>query len=303
VIPGGSIEPIIAWRSAGIGGAGASQLTPVCLGAVGVNLTLAFGTRFPVEYRLMRRRFFVERFEGRRAVLRGDAAHHAGRVLRIQPGQLYELSDGTAVWLALVEAVGRDAVQFSLVEPVPVTAAKLHTALLLSIVKFDRFEWALEKATELGVMEIVPLAAARSEKALVAAATKRARRWEKILAEAAQQSRRLRQPMLHPVARPASAFRSTYLSAVSACSAEDVPSILLFFSESKDASSLRTAINNLKPVSRVILAIGPEGGWTADEREAALAANFAEVSLGANILRTETAVAAALAAVNYALGE
>jgi 16S rRNA (uracil1498-N3)-methyltransferase len=122
----------------------------------------------------------VDRFDGDAAVLRGDAAHHLGRVLRAEPGQLYELSDGTAVWLARTERVARKTVEFSLVEPLPAGQARLRVALLLAIIKFERFEWSLEKATELGVDEIVPLIAARSEKALVAAAGKRAARWQKI---------------------------------------------------------------------------------------------------------------------------
>src|SRR5574337_2008298 len=146
----------------------------------------------------VRRRFFVEEFDVDRAVLRGDAAHHLGRVLRAQPGQLYELSDGEALWLARTERVGRDAVEFALVERLPAHAQRLRLTLLLSIVKFDRFEWSLEKATELGVGEIVPLAAARSEKALLGAAAKRAARWQKILLESAQQARRLCVPVLRP---------------------------------------------------------------------------------------------------------
>ena len=123
-------------------------------------------------------------------------------------GQLYELSDGESVWLARTEAVGRDAVEFALVERLPARPAPLRITLLLAIVKFDRFEWAIEKATELGVDEIVPLAAERSEKGLVAASVKRAARWEKILMESAQQSRRLRVPALHDAARPRDAFRA-----------------------------------------------------------------------------------------------
>ena len=98
----------------------------------------------------MRRRFFVDCFQNGHAALRGDAAHHLGRVLRAEPGQSYELSDGHSVWLARVESVGRDAVQFALLEPVAARKAHLAATLLLAIVKFDRFEWALEKATELG---------------------------------------------------------------------------------------------------------------------------------------------------------
>src|SRR3989441_7345860 len=74
----------------------------------------------------MRRRFFVERFDGTTAALRGEAAHHLGRVLRAQPGQLYELSNGEALWLARIERAGRDAVEFALVEPLPARAPSLH---------------------------------------------------------------------------------------------------------------------------------------------------------------------------------
>src|SRR5579863_4932541 len=140
----------------------------------------------------MRRRFFVEEFERGSAFLRGEAAQHLGRVLRAETGQLYELSDGQCVWLARTENVGRDEIRFSLVEPLPVPAALVRVELLLAIAKFDRFEWALEKATELGVEEITPLAAGRSEKGLLAAIGKRAERWKRILRESAQQGRRLR---------------------------------------------------------------------------------------------------------------
>jgi len=240
----------------------------------------------------MRRRFFVPHFDSGRAVLRDASAHHAGRVLRVAPGQVYELTDGHELWLAKVESSARDAVEFSLLEKLPTEQPALHTTLLLSIVKFDRFEWALEKATELGVAEVTPLAAARSEKGLIVAAEKRAARWERILQESAQQSRRLAPPLLNPVADPADAFRHP---------APDAAVIRLFFSELPEAPSLRSVADNDATAHHAILAIGPEGGWTPEERASALAAGFAEVSLGPHILRTETAVTAALATVNYAL--
>src|SRR6266576_502400 len=130
--------------------------------------------------------------------MEGEAAHHLGRVL----------SDGERVWLGRIESVGRARVQFALVEELPAFHPGVDVTLLLAVVKFDAFEWALEKATELGVSAIVPLAAGRSEKALLRGAAKRAERWKKILLEASQQSRRVRVPVLGEVAKPESTFAS-----------------------------------------------------------------------------------------------
>ncbi len=224
--------------------------------------------------------------------MEGDTAHHVGHVLRAQSGQLYELSDGSSAWLARVESVARNRVEFALLERLPAAQPVADITLLLSIVKFDAFEWAIEKATELGVTKIIPLAAVRSEKGLLAAAAKRSQRWQKILLESSQQSRRLRLPQLDDLAKPVQAFASQ--------SSE----FRLMLSERSDAPSLRNILGHSNPgkvSASAGLAIGPEGGWTDDELTAARASGFQEASLGQLILRTETAVIAALATLNYAL--
>jgi 16S rRNA (uracil1498-N3)-methyltransferase len=237
----------------------------------------------------VRRRFFVEQFTGQTAVIDGETAHHLGRVLRAQQGQFYELSDGEKVWLGRIEAVTRDRVEFDLVEEIPAYPLPLDITLLLSVVKFDAFEWAIEKATELGVSTIVPLAAVRSEKALLVAAAKRAERWKKILVEASQQSRRVRVPVLEPLMRPEQGF-DAYRTG-----------LRVMLSERRDAPPLREVLaGQAEPT--VVLAIGPEGGWTDEELAAATRSGFREASIGKLILRTETAVVAALASLNYALG-
>ena len=236
----------------------------------------------------MRRRFFVDAFDAGRAVLAGDAAHHLGRVLRAEPGQLYELSDGTSVWLGKIEFAGKDQIEFSLVEPIPIINSSLDKTLLLAVVKFDTFEWALEKATELGVNRIVPVAAARSEKGLLAAAGKRADRWKKILFESSQQSRRVRLPVIEAV--------TTLKDALAASQSQ----LKLMLSEQPEATPLRKILQD-RTADTVALAIGPEGGWTNPEFSAAEQAGFEEASLGSLILRTETAVTACLASLNYAL--
>ena len=262
----------------------------------------------------MRRRFFVDRFEQISASLRDDAAEHLGRVLRAEPGQLYELSDGQRVWLARVERVavskrGPSRIDFALVEPIESSEPSLRIELLISIVKFDRFEWCLEKATELGVDEIVPLAAARTDKALITAAAKRHERWKRIILESAQQSRRLRPPVLHPALAPDKALPQSSAS------------LKVFLSERRKAKSLKKVLDQESPsvaqaflpvrsssatapetqaTPTISLAVGPEGGWTDDEIATAATAGFLEASLGENILRTETAVIASLAVLQFA---
>lgn len=243
----------------------------------------------------MRRRFFVEKFGSNSATLRGNGAEHLGRVLRAEPGQQYELSDGQRVWLARIERValpkrGEAAIEFALVEPVESRTSSLHIQLLVSIIKFDRFEWCLEKATELGVGEMIPLSAARTDKPLIAAASKRLDRWNKIALESAQQSRQLRPPVVRPIARPLEAFRQ-------ASSGQK-----LLLSERTKATPARDVLaGHAGSLQNVVLAFGPEGGWTDEEVAAARSHGFAEISLGHNILRTETAVVAALAVVQIAL--
>jgi 16S rRNA (uracil1498-N3)-methyltransferase len=230
----------------------------------------------------------VEQFAGESAVMEGEAAHHLGRVLRAQTGQLYELSDGERVWLGRIESVGRDRVQFTLVEELPAFERRVDVTLLLAVVKFDAFEWAIEKATELGVSAIVPLATERSEKPLLTAAAKRSERWKKILLEASQQSRRVRVPTLGEVAKPETAFASRK------------DGLRLMLSERATAAPLRQVLEG-RQATKAFIAIGPEGGWTDSEFQSAQGCGFLEGSLGRLILRTETAVIAGLASLNYAL--
>lgn len=221
-------------------------------------------------------------------MLEGEAAHHLGHVLRAAPGQLYELSDGASVWLGRIEVANKEQIEFSLVEPIPVRTSSLDKTLLLAVVKFDAFEWALEKATELGVNRVVPLSAARSEKGLLVAAEKRAERWRKIVLEASQQSRRVRLPFVEGVKSPREAFATARAD------------VKLMLSERGDALSLRKLLDG-RMADTAALAIGPEGGWTEEEFALAGNAGFEAASLGNLILRTETAVTACLASVNYAL--
>jgi len=142
---------------------------------------------------MTRRRWIADQVSGNRAILVGSHAEHLSRVLRAKVGQEFDVATGTTVRRGTISAITSDQIEFDLGEEVPVVAA-LNITLALSIFKFDRMEWAIEKCTELGVAQIIPLISQRSESHLVAAASKRVERWKKIAKQASEQSRRATVP-------------------------------------------------------------------------------------------------------------
>src|SRR5579884_69339 len=169
---------------------------------------------------------------------------------------------------------------------VPTRAGEARLVVAAALVKFDRFEWMIEKATELGVDAIVPFAAARSERGLDAAARKRAERWRRIALEASQQSRRARVPAIEAPAR----FEDVLAA----------PADRRFvLDEDPEAPPLIRALPESRRNSDTIaVLLGPEGGWSDPERECF--ASWTRVSLGPRILRAETAAVAALAILRAA---
>src|SRR5579863_9709803 len=141
---------------------------------------------------MARRRFFVDAVQSGRARITGPDAHHLTRVLRVEPGQQFDISDNHSVYLAEVESARKDLVSFAVREKLASVEPLVRTTLLACLIRFERFEWMLEKATELGVSRVVPVRAERSEKGLEHAAGKRLPRWNRIAREASEQSRRSR---------------------------------------------------------------------------------------------------------------
>lgn len=237
---------------------------------------------------MARRRFFVDAIRNGRAELDGEPAEHLRRVLRAEPGQRFEISDNESVYLAEVEGFGRSRVRFRVLEKLEACAPPVRITLLASLIKFERFEWMLEKATELGVERVTPVAAARSEKGLEKAAEKRLERWRKIVRESSQQARRARMPEITgPVPFP----RALETEAGHRLILEEragAPGLLFVLSASRQS-----------PAALALLT-GPEGGWTERERTAARDRGWEAASLGPQILRAETAAIAALAVLSCA---
>ena len=130
---------------------------------------------------MARRRFFVDSVQSGRARIIGPDAHHLTRVLRVEPGQQFEISDNQSVYLAEVESARKDLVSFCVHEKLAPAGPAVRTTILASLIRFERFEWLLEKTTELGVERVAPVQAERSERGLERAAEKRLPRWNRIL--------------------------------------------------------------------------------------------------------------------------
>jgi 16S rRNA (uracil1498-N3)-methyltransferase len=228
---------------------------------------------------MTRRRWIADRVEGDRAWLLGPNANHLFRVLRVKVGQEFDVAADGVLRFAKVVFASHDQVEFALGAEVE-SAALPQITIYLSIFKFDRLEWALEKLTELGVSCIVPMIAQRTEEHLAKAAARRVERWRKIALEASQQARRVAPPEIpEPVALK------------KAIAEERASRIVL--SEAEHRVSLKRALaDGTLPLA---MAFGPEGGWVDAELELFRASEWKAASLGHTILRAETACIAALA--------
>lgn len=233
------------------------------------------------------RRVFVDSVGDGRAAASGPRAHHLARVVRMKVGETVEVSDGVEAWTAVAESISPREVVFTTVDLLPAPAAAARLELYLALIKLPRFEWAVEKATELGVSAIVPLAAEHSDGGLVKGAPKRVERWERIAEEAAQQSRRLAPPVIE-----------TPLSLTEALEKQAELRCFIDFTGEEPAAGL---IEGLSAASTVAILVGPEGGWSDEELTLAKEAGAKTISLGPNVLRSETAALAAVSVMGRLL--
>lgn len=222
------------------------------------------------------RRVFVSSIEDGVAVIRGDRARHLARVVRIRPGEGLEVSDGRRIFAGEVESAGAAEVIVRLQQEVEPPAPSPAVELLASITKFPRWEMGLEKAVEAGASAVIPVVAARTDGGLAKAASKRLERWRLIAEEAAQQSRQLAAPQVfEPMPFAAALERAAALRVFLDFDGDPLPAIL--------------ADGAFTPEERLAVLVGPEGGWSEDERSAAAAAGWRFARLGDTTLRAETA--------------
>jgi 16S rRNA (uracil1498-N3)-methyltransferase len=233
------------------------------------------------KVRVTRRRWIADEVSDACAALVGAHAQHLAQVLRARVGQEFDIATGEDVRRGRITSIRDGRVEFELGEVVPAAAAPDLT-IVVSILKFDRMEWAIEKCVELGVSRIVPVVAQRTEAHLAKAAQKRVERWQRIALQASEQSRRATAP---EISAP-----QTLHGAVTAAGGTHI-----VLAESEWQMTLKDALQTPPAAGEITLAFGPEGGWSKSELKLFQGAGWTAASLGSTILRAETAVIAAVA--------
>lgn len=241
----------------------------------------------------MPHRFFVKPtvIKALEVHLEGDTAYQLRTVLRLRAGdEIVVLDNSGREWLVELTRIDKNGVGGRIIEARQAGAEpKLQITLYQGTLKAAKFEWILQKGTELGVSEFVPMICQRSVVREETDLEKKRSRWESIIREAAEQSGRGRLPRLgQPVA---------LAEAVDQARAAE---LILMPWEMAPEPSLKQALTALQP-ARVALFIGPEGGFTAEEAQLAQTAGAQLVTLGPRLLRAETAALAAVTAIFYAL--
>jgi 16S rRNA (uracil1498-N3)-methyltransferase len=236
---------------------------------------------------MTRRRWIADEVSANRAALVGAHAEHLVRVLRARVGQDFDIATGQAVRRGRIVSVSDDRVEFDLAEEVSATPA-VPITLLLSIFKFDRMEWAIEKCTELGVARIIPAIARRTDPHLATASRKRVERWQRIALQSAEQSRRAAPPEITEPLKLADALNLPATLRIVLCESEE---------QTQLSDVVKSVVESNGTTGGILLAVGPEGGWTDDELHLFRQAKWTSASLGNTILRAETAAIAAAAVV------
>jgi 16S rRNA (uracil1498-N3)-methyltransferase len=238
---------------------------------------------------MSRRRFYVPResIQDGVASLPADQAHHLRDVLRIGTGEVVEIFDGAGNGYTGEVLLQDSKVCVRGLQGIPSEASRIRLILAAALIKSSKFEWILQKATELGVHEIIPLKTRLSDIEIPGGKiTLRLERWDRIVREASKQCRRVAAPRVHmPRAFP------DFLSM------EELSSHPRFLFYEKAPEPWRPDPGMLS--DRVVLCIGPEGGWNDLEIEQAKRAGYQVFRLGPWILRAETAAIAAVSIVQH----
>lgn len=242
----------------------------------------------------MQRYFLQQPFDGNRAVITGDDSKHIAKVMRMNAGDKIIAVDNGKAFIAVIDELTSDSAVIQKQEELQKeTEQPVSVTIACGLPKGDKLDLITQKATELGMKQLIPFAAARSVVKWDAKKSgKKIERLEKIAKEAAEQCHRTEIPEIAEV--------QSLKQLIETADAFDVK----LFADEEDAKSdephkLRDRLKNTAPGESLLIVFGPEGGLAREETAALMEAGFLPAALGPRILRTETAPLYVLAAVSY----
>lgn len=244
-------------------------------------------------------RYFLNntQFQGDGAIITGDDAHHMSRVMRMEPGdQIIVCNEDKACHFATIKQMNGQEIEVTLDSVIEAqTELPIEVTIAHGLPKGDKFEWVIQKATECGATNFMPVSMERCVVKLDAKKeVKKVERWNKIAKEAAEQSHRQVVPKVHSV--------HTFKAFLEQSKHYDV--CLFAYEETAkqgELAQLKQTLENIKPGATLLLLVGPEGGVGEKEVDLLIQHGFKPCALGPRILRTETAPIYALSAISFAL--
>lgn len=232
-------------------------------------------------------RYFVSKKDNDIFTLSNDDSYHVSTVMRMELTDEIEIIYDNRVYISKI------------VELIPVVKAKIikemstnnelstYVTIAQSLVKEQKMDYILQKTTELGVNEIIPYLASRSIVKLEKNSSKKIERWQKIVKEAAEQSKRNYIPVVK---------NGMALSNLVNLSDYDVKFLCTV---NETSQNIKKVLSNLDRNAKILFVIGPEGGFTKEEETKLIESGFISLSLGKSVLRTETASTFIMSVIRY----
>ena len=218
-------------------------------------------------------------------VLSSEDSYHITKVMRYNIGTKIEIVSNEVLYLAEITSVAPIVVAKKL-DKINDSINKINVTIAQSLVKEQKMDYILQKGTELGASNFIPLIVERSIVRIDGKETKKVERWNTIVKEASEQSKRLDIPCVSNPCDIKELIKLDYDYKI-LCSVNEV------------SKSIKTVLSNISISDRILIVVGPEGGFTNDEEQELINNGFISVSLGDRVLRTETASLFVLSIINY----
>ena len=233
-------------------------------------------------------RYFNDKIDNNMVTLNQDDSYHIKKVMRMKLGEKIEVVSNKICYIAEITSLDTDNVHARIIEKKEENPEmNIKVSLVQSLVKEQKMDFIIQKATELGVSEIIPYEATRSIIKTNGKEDKKIDRWQKIAKEASEQSKRVEIPKIKPILSLDELIQLDNYDVKILCTVRE------------NSKNIKNVLSNVKTNDTMLIVVGPEGGFTEQEEEKMIENGFVTVSLGNTVLRTETVALFVMSVIHY----